>query len=139
MPVQIVIDTSVMVAAVRSNAGASFELLRLFAAGDARWQWNISTALLLEYEAVLKREQHRQGRSLKVVDGFLDDVAARSNRHAIFYLMRAFLADPDDELILELALASSSSYIATYNRSDFREAEKFGPKVLTPGRFLRTL
>jgi predicted nucleic acid-binding protein len=128
-----------MVAAVRSNAGASFELLRLFAAGDARWQWNISTALLLEYEAVLKREQHRQGRSLTVVDGFLDDVAARSNRHAIFYLMRPFLADPDDELILELALASSSSYIITHNRSDFREAEKFGLKVLTPGEFLRTL
>ena len=106
MPIQIVIDTSVMVAAARSNAGASFELLRLFAAGDVRWQWNISTALLLEYEAVLKREQHRQGRSLTVVDGFLDDVAARSNRHAIFYLMRPFLADPDDELILELALAN---------------------------------
>jgi predicted nucleic acid-binding protein len=139
MPIQIVIDTSVMVAAARSNAGASFELLRLFAAGDARWQWNISTALLLEYEAVLKREQHRQGHSVTVVDGFLDDVAARSNRHAIFYLMRPFLADPNDELVLELALASSSSYIVTYNRSDFREAEKFGLRILTPGEFLRIL
>ncbi|MGH7868450.1 MAG: PIN domain-containing protein, partial [Candidatus Dormibacteraceae bacterium] len=68
MAVQIVIDTNVLVAAARSNAGASFELLRLFAAGDPRWQWNISTALVLEYEAVLKRDQHRQGRSLAVVD-----------------------------------------------------------------------
>jgi hypothetical protein len=59
---------------------------------------------------VLKREQHRQGRSLAAVDGFLDDVAARTNRHAIFCLIRPFLADPDDELILELALASASSY-----------------------------
>ena len=62
MAVQIVIDTNVRVAAARSNAGASFELLRLYAAGDTRWQWNISTALLIEYEAVLKREHHRQGR-----------------------------------------------------------------------------
>ncbi len=64
MSFQIVIDTSVMVAAARSRSGASFELLRLFETGDARWEWNISTALLVEYEAVLKREQHRQGRDL---------------------------------------------------------------------------
>src|ERR1039458_5556009 len=91
MPIQIVIDTNVLVAAARSNAGASFELIWLFAAGDARWQWNISTALLVEYEAVLKREQHRQGRSLAMVDRFLDDLAARANRHAIFYLIRPYL------------------------------------------------
>ena len=139
MPIQIVIDTNVLVAAARSNAGASFEVLRLFAAGDARWQWNISTALLLEYEAVLKREQHRQGRSLAVVDRFLDDLAARANRHAIFYLIRPFLADPGDELILELALASASGYIVTHNRGDFRDAGRFGLSVLTPGEFLRII
>jgi predicted nucleic acid-binding protein len=139
MPIQIVIDTNVLVAAARSNAGASFELIRLFAAGDARWQWNISTALLVEYEAVLKREQHRQGRSLAMVDRFLDDLAARANRHAIFYLIRPYLADPDDELILELALASGSSYIITHNLGDFREADRFGLNVLTPGGFLRTI
>ena len=139
MPIQTVIDTNVLVAAARSNAGASFELLRLFAAGDGRWQWNISTALLLEYESVLKREQHRQRRSLEAVDRFLDDLAARANRHAIFYLIRPYLADPDDELILELALASASSYIVTYNRVDFRDAERFGLNVLTPGEFLRII
>jgi len=139
MPIQIVIDTNVLVAAARSNAGASFEVLRLFAAGDARWQWNVSTALLLEYEAVLKREQHRHGRSLAVVDRFLDDLAARANQHAIFYLIRPFLADPGDELILKLALASASDYIVTYNRGDFRDAGRFGLSVLTPGEFLRII
>ena len=139
MPIQVVIDTNVLVAAARSNAGASFELLRLFAAGDARWQWNISTALLLEYEAVLKREQHRQNRSLAMVERFLDDLAARANRHSIFYLVRPFLADPNDELILELALASASSYIVAHNRDDFRDARCFGLGVLTPGEFLRIL
>jgi predicted nucleic acid-binding protein len=139
MPIQVVIDTNVLVAAARSRTGASFELVRLFALGDGRWQWNISTGLLLEYEAVLKREQHRQGHPPGVVDRFLDDVAVRGNRHAIFFLIRPFLADPDDELILELALASASSYIVTHNRGDFREAERFGVKVLTPGEFLRSL
>jgi predicted nucleic acid-binding protein len=139
VPIQVVIDTNVLVAAARSNAGASFEIVRLFSIGDGRWEWNISTALPLEYEAVLKREQHRQARSLTAVDTSLDDLAARANRHAIFYLIRPFLADPNDELILELALASASSYIVTHNRADFRDAGRFGVGVLTPSEFLRIL
>jgi len=139
MPVQIALDTSVLVAAARSRAGASYRLVELFAAGDTRWQWNISTALLVEYEAVLKREQHRQGRALAIVDRFLDDVAARANRHAIFYLIRPYLNDPNDEFILELALASASHYIVTHNRGDFRDAERFGVRVVTPGEFLRII
>ncbi len=139
MPFQVVIDTSVMVAAARSRSGASFELLRLFDRGDNRWEWNISTALLVEYEAALKREQHRQGRDLSEVDRLLDDIAARANRHAIFYLIRPYLGDPDDEFILELALASGSDYIITHNRDDFSEAPRFGVQVLAPGAFLRII
>ena len=139
MPIQVVIDTNVLVAAARSKAGASFEILRLFATGDTRWEWNISTALILEYEDVLKRELHRQERSMAEVDGLLDDIAAGANRHAIFYLIRPFLSDPDDELILELALASASSYIVTHNRSDFREAGRFGIKIISPGEFLEVI
>ena len=88
---------------------------------------------------MLKREQHRQGRPLAVVDRFLDDLAARANRHSIFYLIRPFLSDPDDELIVELALASASDYIVTHNRNDFRDAGRFGLGVLRPGDLLRII
>ena len=138
-PHQAVIDTSVLVAAARSRLGASFHLLNLFASEDTRWEWNISTALLLEYEAVLKREQHRMGRDLKTVERMLDDIASRANRHAIFYLIRPFLTDADDEFVLELAVASASDYIVTHNRGDFREAARFGVNVVTPAEFLRII
>ena len=46
---QIVIDTSVLIAALRSRRGASYRLLEM--AGDTRWQLNISVALALEYDA----------------------------------------------------------------------------------------
>lgn len=139
MPFQVVLDTSVLVAAARSTRGASFEILRLFGANDPRWQLNISTGLLLEYEAVLKRAQHRRGGTLDIVDRFLDDLAARANRHAVFYLLRPFLNDPDDELILELAVASGSGYVVTHNTADFRDAERFGVAVLTPRELLQRL
>jgi predicted nucleic acid-binding protein len=47
-------DTSVLIAALRSQRGASFDLLRNI--GDPRWRLHLSTALLLEYEAAARRE-----------------------------------------------------------------------------------
>ena len=73
------------------------------------------------------------------MERFLDDVAARANRHAIFYLIRPYLADPDDEFILELALASAAHYIVTHNRGDFRDAERFGIRVVAPSEFLNII
>lgn len=50
---QVVIDTNVLFAAVRSRRGAFFRLLSLV--GDERWQMNLSVPFFLEYEEVLKR------------------------------------------------------------------------------------
>ena len=58
-PVQVVIDTDVLVSAWRSRNGCSYRLISSFIAGDDRWQWNVSTAALLEYEEVLRREGFR--------------------------------------------------------------------------------
>ncbi len=63
---------------------------------------------------------------MAAVDRLLDDLAARANRHAIFYLIRPFLTDPDDEMILELALASASSYIVTHNGTIFGKPDVSG-------------
>jgi len=76
---------------------------------------------------------------MTVVDRLLDDIAARANRHAVFYLIRPYLLDADDEFILELAIASVSQYIVTHNRADFRDAERFGLAVVSPGEFLRLI
>ncbi len=49
---EIVLDTSVVISALRSRRGASFELLRRV--GDGSWRLHVSTALLLEYEMLMK-------------------------------------------------------------------------------------
>ena len=46
---QIVLDTNVLVAAMRSKQGASYRLLSLL--GDGRWRPNVTVAVVLEYEA----------------------------------------------------------------------------------------
>ncbi len=136
---QIIIDTNVLVAAFRSKQGASFRLLKLLKEDDQRWQINVSTALILEYEAVLKREIHRQSKDVSIIDKFIDDLVSASNRHPIFYLLRPYLKDPDDDFILELAFSSSVDYIVTYNTDNIKRAKMFGLDAITPKEFLQKI
>jgi len=136
---QIIIDTNVVVAAFRSKQGASYKLIELLTERDERWQINVSTALILEYEAVLKREMHRQGKKLSIIDKFIDDLVSGSNRHPIFYLLRPHLKDVNDDFILELAFSSSVDFIVTYNIKNFMHAELFGISVMTPKEFLQKI
>lgn len=134
---QVVIDTNVLVAALRSKRGASHRLLSLI--GDGRWQMNLSVPLFLEYEDVIKRQGSELSLNAQEIDDILDYICAEANLREIFYLWRPVLRDPKDDFILELAVESQSDYIITYNVSDFAGAEKFDVKIITPQNFLRKL
>lgn len=136
---QIIIDTNVLVAALRSINGASFRLLKLIQNKDERFQINVSTAIVLEYEAVLKRELHRQDKEISLIDVFIDDLISAANRYSIFYLLRPYLKDPDDDFILELAFSSSADFIVTYNTNNFKKAQSFGVDIITPKKFLEII
>ena len=128
-----------MVAALRSSQGASYRLLNLLKDDDKRFRINVSTALILEYEAVLKREIHRQEKDMGLIDRFIDDIVSRADRHPIFYLLRPHLKDADDDFILELAFSSGADYIVTYNTRNFRRIKTFGIEVVNPKSFLQKI
>ncbi len=130
---QIVIDTNVLVTAMRSRFGASFRMLQTL--GDGRWQPNISTALILEYEEVLVREAARLGIPSRVGSRLVDRICEIGRENQIFFRWRLGLRDPDDEFLLELAIGCNADCIVTYNLRDFRAAAQFGIRVLTPGNF----
>lgn len=134
---QIVIDTNVLLSALRSNRGASYRLLSLV--GDDRWQLNLSVPLLLEYEDVLKRQDAGLSLTHADIDAVLDFLCAIANRQKIFYLWRPVLLDPKDDFILELAVESRADFIITYNVKDFVGIEKFGINAITPREFLQQL
>ncbi len=64
------LDTNVVLSALRSERGASYELLRLLRAGF--WKLVLSNTALTEYEEVLKREAASLGLTLPEIDRFLD-------------------------------------------------------------------
>jgi putative PIN family toxin of toxin-antitoxin system len=133
-PLQIVIDTNVVVAALRSSRGASFKLLRLL--GDSRFEISVSVPLVIEYEKVATKTVRRGRLSAQDVHDVLDFICAVAWQRRIYYLWRPFLPDPKDDMVLELAVAGGCDFIVTYNKRDFHGVEEFGIHTLTPREFL---
>ena len=131
---QVVVDTNVLVAGLRSRNGTSWRLLSML--GNGQWRPNLTVALVLEYEAILKRDRAASGLTENDIDTVLDTVCSQAGLHRQYFSWRPTLPDPDDDLVLEAAIASNSDYIVTFNRRDFRRIEKFGIRCLTPGEFL---
>jgi putative PIN family toxin of toxin-antitoxin system len=137
MKPQIVLDTNVLVATLRSRRGAAFRLVSLLPA--ERFEINLSVPLVLEYEEALRQHGDALGLTTTDITDFLDFVCAKANFHEIFFLWRPMLQDPDDEMLLELAVKARCRDIVTYNTRNFRGAEKCGIAVVTPKAFLSTL
>jgi len=133
-PLQIVIDTNVLVAGLRSRRGASFRLLELV--GTGRFEINLSVPLLFEYEDVLHRGVPKLPISSPAIDAVLNFHSAVARQHQIFFLWRPFLRDPKDDLVLELAVKARCDYIVTYNKRDFVGVDQFNLRVVDPDEFL---
>lgn len=131
---QIVIDTNVFIAALRSRRGAAYKLLSLI--GSDKFQVNVSVPLVLEYEDAAKRMLDDISLTAADIDDILDYLCAVANHKTIFYLWRPVLRDPKDEMVLELGVSARCDFIVTYNKRDFAEAEQFGLRVVTPQAFL---
>jgi putative PIN family toxin of toxin-antitoxin system len=131
-----VIDTSVLVAAMRSRSGASAALLQEVAAN--RLEITASSALFLEYEAVLKRQEH--GLSAQFVDGFLAELAPCIFPAEIWFQWRPQLPDAGDEMVLEAAMNGQAKAIVTHNKRDFEPVVgRFGIEILSPAEVLNRL
>ena len=131
---RIVFDTNVVVSAMRSDRGPAFRLFSLLGAGE--FEICVSVALVFAYESVLRRAT---ALTAEEVTDLLDYLCAVAHRQKIFYLWRPCLRDPGDDLVLELAVASKSSSIVTFNQRDFGAAERFGIEAVGPAEFLRKL
>lgn len=130
------LDTNVLVSAIRSRRGASFRLVDEI--GRGRFEMVVSVPLVVEYEAALL--EHRPPNVTANDSGtILDYVCAESREQEIYYLWRPLLRDPKDDMVLEVAVAGGCDVIVTYNVGDFGGAEQFGIRVIRPLDFLREI
>lgn len=96
----VVLDTNVVVSALRSKRGASFAILRRI--GEA-WTPLISVPLILE----------------EIVRAF----CFFGREIPVYFQVRPSLPDPGDEFLLELAVAGRADAIVTHNVKHFAGAE----------------
>ena len=134
---QIVIDTNVIIAGLRSRRGSAFQLLSLI--GTGKFDMHLSVPLVLEYTDVLLRELPNLYLSREEVDDLIDFYCSVGIPHKIFFLWRPFLRDPKDDMVLELAVKAGCQSIITYNTRDFAGVEQFGLSLLEPSGFLRLI
>jgi putative PIN family toxin of toxin-antitoxin system len=134
---RVILDTSVVVSALRSNRGASFQLLNALFAGT--YTIAISASLVFEYEEVLVRDLVPAFHSLDEVDQFIRFICEIGDKYDPSPMLRPVLADPDDDMLVDLAVAAAVDYIVTHNTRDLAGAAVHGLAIITPGRFLKLL
>jgi putative PIN family toxin of toxin-antitoxin system len=135
---RIVLDTSVLVAGLRTRSGAGNAVLRLVA--HRRLVLLATPPLFLEYEDVLKRPEHRlvHGLALDAIDEFLAELAALIEPVEVHFQWRPQTRDPNDEMVLEAAINGQADALVTYNVADFASAgERFKIPVVRPPELLR--
>jgi putative PIN family toxin of toxin-antitoxin system len=134
MKIKIVIDTNVIFTALKSRNGASFKLVSLIP--SKTFSIAISVPLIIEYEDVLRRGKLPATITANDITDFIDFFCYIGDHQEIFFLWRPFLPDSSDDLVLEVAVASGCDVIITYNKRHFKNAEKFGLRILDPKEFL---
>lgn len=135
---RIVLDTSVLVAASRSRNGASFQIVSMLP--STQFEIALTIAVYTEWQAVLTRPEHLPpGVTADMALGFVRYLASVAHLQDVHFLWRPFLRDPDDDMVLECAVASGCEFIVTHNVRDFRRVEELNVRAITPADFLNRL
>ena len=137
MKPSIVIDTCVLISALRSKNGASFKLISLV--DSQKFSFSLSVPLVLEYESTAKRIARSLGLTHADIEDIIDYLCTIGKHRKVHYLWRPNLKDPGDDFVLELAVESECQYIVTFNIKDFSKANNFNVAVITPQELLRKI
>jgi putative PIN family toxin of toxin-antitoxin system len=99
----------------------------------------VSTPVFFEYEEVLRRPKQFPHLSPQDIEDFLDFISSACDHVRINFLWRPQLQDPDDDLILELAVSGQADAIITYNQRDFVGSDQVGIRIISPGELIKEI
>lgn len=133
-------DTSVLIAALRSSGGAAAEVIRLALRQEI--------VILLDYklaceyrDVALRPEQLRgTGKSSVETAAVLDALESIAEPVFVGFQHRPLSSDAEDNMVLDVAINGNAEAIVTNNTRHFREAAKrFAIASLSPAELLSKL
>jgi len=128
---RVVLDTNVVISAMRSPAGVSAALLRLVL--NRQIISLVSVPLSLEYEEKCMEHAAKAGLTTGDAIALFQAIVAVSEKVENHFLWRPSLPDPDDEMVLETAVNGRADAIISYNYRDFGHVPaSLNIAVLTP-------
>ncbi len=134
---RVILDTNVILAAMRSQTGASYRLLLTI--GHPRWQSLVTPALMYEYEDVARRPGNVPGLSPQDITDILDLLYRESHRQLVWFSWRPASPDPGDDLVLDAAVAGGCDFVVSFNERHLRAAREFGIEILKPVELLKLI
>ena len=134
---RVILDTNGVLAALRSQTGASFRLLGTI--GHPQWRSVVTPALMYEYEDVARRPGAAPGLSPPDITNILDMIYRESHRQLVWFAWRPLSPDPGDDAILEAAIAGRCDYVVSFNERHLRVIQEFGIEVLKPVDLLKLI
>jgi putative PIN family toxin of toxin-antitoxin system len=134
---RVVLDTCILFSALRSSSGASHRIVKSLP--NSNFRPLISTPVFFEYEEVLRQPKQFPHLTAKEIEDFLDFIASACDHVRINFLWRPHLPDPDDDLILELAVSGRADAIITFNQRDFVGSDQFGIRVISPRELIKEI
>ena len=109
---------------------------------ERRYLMLVSVPLMIEYEAVLSRQEHLDASGLSSTDvqEILDAVALVAEPIRVFYLWRPLLPDSQDDMVLETAANGRADVLVTLNRRHFEPVvATFGVSIVSPAEAVHRL
>jgi putative PIN family toxin of toxin-antitoxin system len=138
--VRVVLDTSAIVAGLRSRAGASRRLLSLALA--RRYELVLSVPLALEWEAVATRPEHLARAGVPAEDAVvvIDALIAVAEPVTLPARREPYSDDPDDDMVIATAVEGAADMIVTFNLRHIGDAaRRAGIAAVVPSAALAQL
>ena len=134
---RIALDTTILVSAIRSKEGAAAILLDLIL--GSRITLLMSLAIEYEYRDVALRPHHVAVSHLTAmqITNILDQLVALAEPVQIVDSYRPLSVDPDDDLVLDVAINGAADALVTRNLRHFsRAGAEFNIPILEPKTLL---
>ena len=127
---RVVVDTNTVISGIARAAGNPYQILELWRQGAI--ELLSSTATLTELERVLTYPRVR-----KLLQRFVVLYRTQTTHIVVNLALQAVESDPDDNIIVELAVAGNARYIVTGDKKHLLPLRRYqGIEIVSPATFL---